>query len=79
MEISIVAGGQNLQNHVRQVGQGRFEVSYTPVASGPHHGTVTFNGLLVPGKDPSLFNADCFLNFNRKLYTCNRTDAYYSA
>ena len=49
MEISITGGGRNIQNHVRQIGPGQFEVSYTPMDEGPHTASVTFNGEHVAG------------------------------
>ena len=49
MEISITGGGRNIQNHVRQIGPGQFEVSYTPMDEGPHIISCTFNGEHVAG------------------------------
>ena len=49
MEISITGGGRNIQNHVRQIGPGQFDVSYTPMDEGPHTASVTFNGEHVAG------------------------------
>lgn len=51
LEISIASDddGQNIQNRVRQLGQGRFEVVYTPMVGGDHSASVTFNGEHVKG------------------------------
>ena len=57
LEISIAAGGgaagatgsQNIENRVRQLAAGRFEVNYTPREGGPHAAHVTFNGQHVTG------------------------------
>ena len=49
MEITIEAGGRKIQNHVRQIGQGRFEVSFTPMDACEHQVSVTFNAETIPG------------------------------
>ena len=50
MEISIQANGRNIQNHVRQVKKGEFEVSYTPMEAVQHNANVTFNNNHVSGE-----------------------------
>ena len=50
LEISVASGGQNIQNHVRQLAPGRFEVGYTPAEGGQHSAVVTFNGEHVKGR-----------------------------
>ena len=51
MEITIEASGRKIQNHVRQIGQGRFEVSFTPMDACEHQVSITFNGETIPGND----------------------------
>ena len=62
MEISITGGGRNIQNHVRQIGPGQFEVSYTPMDEGPHTASVTFNGEHVAGR--YLLNSEIHLIYS---------------
>ena len=66
LEISIMCGDRNIQNHVKQLSKGRFEVSYTPMEGGPHNVIITFNEENVPGSRPHAL----------KVYTshghCNR-------
>ena len=50
LEMSIMsAAGRNIQNHVKQLSQGRFQVAYTPMEGGQHTAKVTFNDERVPG------------------------------
>ena len=50
LEISICGpSGNNLHNQVHQLGAGRFEVSYTPVETGPHKANILFNRQHIPG------------------------------
>ncbi len=50
MEISITGNNRNIQNHVRQMGPGNFEVQYTPLEGAAHDAVITFNGEHVPGE-----------------------------
>lgn len=68
MEIAITsAGGRNIQNHVRQIGPGQFEVSYTPMEEGPHSASVTFNGEHVIGEKKAILSSLCDLQSEQFL------------
>lgn len=49
LEIIVSAGGVNVPNFVKSVGNARFEVSFTPQIADTHIISVKFNGEGVPG------------------------------
>ncbi|CAD5125182.1 DgyrCDS13424 [Dimorphilus gyrociliatus] len=56
LQIAIgVVSGKNIQNHVQQIGSGKFEVTYTPLEGALHEASVTFNSFHVKGS-PFKFN-----------------------
>ena len=50
MEIALTDRGRNIQNQVRQLSTGQFEVAYTPLEASEHTASITFNGEHVPGR-----------------------------
>lgn len=56
LQIAIgVVSGKNIQNHVQQIGSGKFEVTFTPLEGALHEASVTFNSFHVQGS-PFKFN-----------------------
>ena len=49
LEIIVSTGDENVPNFVKCIGQGRFDVSFTPQVADSHSISVRFNGENVPG------------------------------
>ena len=50
MQISIGCGGKNIQNKVRSLGQGKYEVLFTPLEGKTHHAEILYNNQPIAGQ-----------------------------